>query len=326
MENIIPVIAEVLKDSDTLLEAELRFEHIIPEFIQTVFKKAFDQIDKELVNEYKEKGFEIDRKEKRTVQFSFGPLDFERRRMRKKDEQSVIPFDKAIGLKKRTRYSPIVEMKASVMASNTTYRTAAQSMRILTPIEVSHTKVHSMTQKTGQRIQEWTDKVSSSNKILRKKRKKVSVLYIEGDGLLLTKGSQKKRPQIHRVQIHEGVQRKGKQERPELINAKFFESTVSSHEAFRRASQWIEAYYDLKDTIIISNSDGGAGYSKAAFDQIIGKCKQHEHFRDQFHVNKKIKERLFLTRECSTRRLYENMIGKKYWRPLIQLKADSQMI
>lgn len=293
MENIISVIAEVLKESDTLLEAELQFEHLIPEYIQSIFKKAFDQIDKELVNEYKEKDYEIDRKEKRKVQFSFGTLEFERRRMRKKGEKSLIPFDKAIGLKKGTRYSPIVEMKGSIMASYTTYRTAAQSIRILTPIEVSHTKVHSMTQETGQRIQDWTDKFFLSNKVLRKEKKKVSVLYIEGDGLLLKKGAQKKRPELHRVQIHEGVRKKGKQKRPELIHAKFFESTVSSHEAFKRASQWIEAHYNLRDTIVISNSDGGAGYRKSAFDQIIGQCKQHEHFRDQFHVNQKIKQRLY---------------------------------
>ena len=88
MKDIIPTIVEILKGSDTLLEAELRFEQLIPEFLQEIFKKTLDQIDKELINEYKEKGYEIDRKEKRTIQFSFGPLAFERRRMRKKGEKA----------------------------------------------------------------------------------------------------------------------------------------------------------------------------------------------------------------------------------------------
>ncbi|MED7629062.1 ISLre2 family transposase, partial [Lactobacillus helveticus] len=50
--------------------------------------------------------------------------------------------------------------------------------------------------------------------------------------------------------------------------------------------------YDLSDTLIISNADGGAGYAKKDFDEIVGRCKQHEHFLDVFHLNKKIKDRL----------------------------------
>ncbi|WP_159431729.1 hypothetical protein [Atopostipes suicloacalis] len=46
----------------------------------------------ELILEYKEKGFEIDRIEKRTVQFSFGPVVLKRRRMRKKGEKKYCPF------------------------------------------------------------------------------------------------------------------------------------------------------------------------------------------------------------------------------------------
>lgn len=50
--------------------------------------------------------------------------------------------------------------------------------------------------------------------------------------------------------------------------------------------------YNLKDTVVISNSDGGSGYEKEQFEYIIGRCERHEHFRDRYHVNRKIKERL----------------------------------
>ncbi|PJH58715.1 ISLre2 family transposase, partial [Salmonella enterica subsp. enterica serovar Typhimurium] len=112
------------------------------------------------------------------------------------------------------RYSPLVEMKASVMASKTTYRTAAKSIRFLTPVEMSHTTGHSMTQKIGHTIQEWTDHVLSMDRIPLRKKKKVPVLYIEGDGLMLSKGAQEKRPILHRVQIHEGVKEKGTRKHP----------------------------------------------------------------------------------------------------------------
>ena len=77
-------------------------------------------------------------------------------------------------------------MKASVIASSTSYRVEADTIRLLTPIEISHTATHSMTQKTGQTVQNWMDNIFLMNETLLKK--KVPVLYIEGDALLLSKG------------------------------------------------------------------------------------------------------------------------------------------
>jgi len=51
-------------------------------------------------------------------------------------------------------------------------------------------------------------------------------------------------------------------------------------------------HYDLRNTIVLSNSDGGSGYEKEAFDELIGKALRHEHFRDKYHVNQKIKDRV----------------------------------
>ncbi|MFL2080064.1 ISLre2 family transposase, partial [Marinilactibacillus psychrotolerans] len=79
--------------------------------------------------------------------------------------------------------------------------------------------------------------------------------------------------------------------------------------AFRRASAWIEATYNLRNTVIISNSDGGSGYEKDKFDSIIGKCARHEHFRDAYHVNQKIKQRLSFDKEMS----YQMISAVREW-------------
>ena len=183
-------------------------------------------------------------------------------------------------------------MKAAQIASDGTYRKAEQAINLLTFFSLSHTTIHTITQKIGQTIQNWTETAPLQDVTSQKDKKKSSVLFIEGDGLMLTKGKEEKRPEIHRVQFHEGVEYKGKQKRPVLIHSKMFESTVSSKEAFKRASLWLESIYNIRDTIVISNSDGGSGYEKDKFDQIIGKCHRHEHFRDVYHVNEKIKQRL----------------------------------
>ncbi|GAB2501831.1 ISLre2-like element ISLca4 family transposase [Alkalibacterium psychrotolerans] len=293
MNEIISEIIKTLKDSSTLLEAELALETVFQRITQQLLSTAFKQIDLELLHDYKEQGYEIDSVPDRTLQFTFGTVEFERHRMRKKGEKSVIPFDKAVGLKPRIRNSPLVEMKAAQMASDGTYRKAEEAIDLLTSFSLSHTTIHTITQKIGETIQEWTETAPLQDETSQKDKTKTPVLFIEGDGLMLTKGKEKKRPEIHRVQFHEGIEYKGKQKRPVLINSKMFESTVSSKEAFRRASLWLESIYDIRQTIVISNSDGGSGYDKDKFHQIIGKCQRHEHFRDAYHVNEKIKQRMY---------------------------------
>lgn len=289
MDNIISEIVKIINNNQSLIGIEMDVETYFTEVLSQLFSKALERIDLELILEYKEKGYEIDRIEKRTVQFSFGPVELKRRRMRKKGEKSIVPLDLAIGLEKHKRYSPLVEMKAVSLASDSVYRKASDAIELLTPLSISHGAIHSMTQRLGETIQNWTDEAPLHDETSVKDKKKVPVLFIEGDGLLL-KGSKEKRPELHRVQIHEGVIMN--QKRPELKNPLLFESTESSRKAFERAGKWIEKEYDLRDTIVISNSDGGSGYERGKFDDIIGQTKRHEHFRDAYHVNRKIKERL----------------------------------
>lgn len=295
MHKIISDIATILKDSETLLDSELKLDQYLPQVMCEMVSQALEAIDLELIHAHKEQGYEIDKTKKRTVQFSFGEVEIRRRRLRKEGNPSVTPLDGAIGLDKYVRQSPLVEMKAAQLASDGVYRKAADAINLLTPIQVSHTAVHTMTQKVGKKIQKWIDEAPSHNETPQKEKKKVPVLFVEGDGLLL-KGRGKKNPELHRVQFHEGVKYVGKQKRPELIHSRLFESTVSSKEAFKRASRWLEAEYDIRETIVVSNSDGGSGYEKDKFNQIIGKCKQHEHFRDPYHVNEKINQRLSFDR------------------------------
>ncbi|MFL2123265.1 ISLre2 family transposase, partial [Marinilactibacillus psychrotolerans] len=207
----------------------------------------------------------------------------------------------------RSRNSPLVEMKAAQMASDGVYRKAADAINLLTNFSLSHSAIHSITQRVGQKVQEWTEQKPSSNVTMMKEKRKVPVLFIEGDGLLLTRRKGKERAELHRVQIHEGVAKKGK--RPVLVNSMMFESAESSQKAFKRASGWIEATYDLRNTVIISNSDGGSGYEKDKFDLIIGKCARHEHFRDAYHVNQKIKQRLSFDKEMS----YQMISAVREW-------------
>ena len=83
MDNIISEIVEIINNNQSLIGIEMAIETYFTEVLSQLFSKALERIDLELILEYKEKGFEIDRIEERTVQFSFGPVVLKRRRMRK---------------------------------------------------------------------------------------------------------------------------------------------------------------------------------------------------------------------------------------------------
>lgn len=61
-------------------------------------------------------------------------------------------------------------------------------------------------------------------------------------------------------------------------------------------ARYLENHYDLRETIVFSNSDGGSGYEWEVFEALALGCLTHEHFRDSYHVNRKIKERLSLAK------------------------------
>ena len=254
---------EILEESATFLEAEILFEELFRQKAEECFQECMERLDKKCIQSYKDQGYEMDSVRKRTMQFTFGTVEFSRRRVRKKGEKSLIPLDKFLQLSPRSRNSPLVEMKAAQMASDGVYRKAADAINLLTNFSLSHSAIHSITQRVGQKVQEWTEQKPSSNVTMMKEKRKVPVLFIEGDGLLLTRRKGKERAELHRVQIHEGVAKKGK--RPVLVNSMMFESAESSQKAFKRASGWIEATYDLRNTVIISNSDGGSGYDEDKF-------------------------------------------------------------
>jgi len=103
-------------------------------------------------------------------------------------------------------------------------------------------------------------------------------------------GTGGKSNELHRFQIAEGIEQHGKRRR--LIGT-YFVSSYEYSSAKLMMQMYLDIHYDLSKTLVISNSDGGPGYEKAAFDEIIGlDVLRHEHCRDRYHANRKVKERL----------------------------------
>lgn len=279
---------EIMKESSNEITMEDSLNRWLERFDVFLIQTVMETVDKELYAYYYQKGWRVDRKEKRTIQFEFGSVTYTRRRLRKEGEKSFIPLDRMLNIQKWARQSQNVKKKIAEAGMDNSFRKAARNLQRLSRIQVSHTKVHSITQEVGKKIQDFLKHRPSERKENQKK-KTLPFVFIEGDGLYVG-GRDGEKPMIHRVLIHEGVKAKGK--RSTLKNAKHFSSVQSSKVAFEKAGRYLHEHYDLRETIVLSNSDGGAGYQKVNFNDMIGRVKRHEHFRDRFHVNEKIKARL----------------------------------
>ena len=81
-------IIDVLKNSSTPIDMEMGLSLWLKDLDSFIVGLLFQRLDKELYATYYEKGWRIDRIESRTIQFIFGEVRFERRRLRKKGEKS----------------------------------------------------------------------------------------------------------------------------------------------------------------------------------------------------------------------------------------------
>lgn len=93
----------------------------------------------------------------------------------------------------------------------------------------------------------------------------------------------------------EGVRVCGKN-RKERINPRDFVS-LDRTVVMKELTDYLGNQYRLNNTVMISNGDGGSGYTKGVFDELCGASARHEFFLDAFHVNKKIKDRLSFAKE-----------------------------
>ena len=141
--------------------------------------------------------------------------------------------------------------------------------------------------RVGKRYEEWETAQVEAEAPEDAELRCPEVLYIEGDGLML-KGQGTGKREVHRFQIAEGIREHNK--RRELVGTHYV-AAFSHKEAKEAMERYLASHYDLSNSLVLSNSDGGAGYEKAVFDEILGKTGRHEHFRDRYHVNRKCKER-----------------------------------
>ena len=162
---------------------------------------ALEQVDQELSESMKNQGYQIEKKNQRSINMAFGEVTYSRRRYVKAGTESRYPLDELMGFDKYKHYSVLAVRNILEVSSVATYRNTALAVNCLSGFNISHAQVGNLVKAAGQKIKEQQE--SDSRYDAQTSKKKVSVLYLEGDGVMI-KGTQG-RLEFHRYQICEGI-------------------------------------------------------------------------------------------------------------------------
>ncbi|MGT2754707.1 ISLre2 family transposase [Streptococcus ovis] len=271
-----------MKTENQYLE-EFRMENI------AIFLKELERYEKEIATSLRARGYTKINKSPRTVLFPFGEITFYRSRWYK-DGQCFVPVDEKLGLEKNSRFSPEFLYHISRLSTYMSYRQVVEVVELVYGLFITKDTVLKAVRKATALIKEQSEYRFLGEE--KNEKRKPKYLYIEGDGVFLKANSHERskyNAELTHFVVHEGCDEMT-ETRSSLQNKKEF---VAVGKGAREALlDYLYNHYDLTDTILITNSDGGSGYSPAVFRDIAKamNVKQHEHFWDAYHVNKIIND------------------------------------
>ena len=251
------------------------------------FAQALEDYDTELARQYAGKQ-EILRLDRRTMLCLFGTVTFFRRLVRREGEKPFYPLERVLGLASYQRYSPLLLYSVTKVAAGSVYRAAAEAVNTLTPLDISHQTVGRMVRTVGEKYAQYEENMANPSFSSDEPLEKPKYLFIEGDGVVM-KGQPKNKVEMHRFQVATGVKQIGK--RRILTGLRVIAGFDRKH-VLELLDAYLDNHYDLTQCTVLSNSDGGRGYTKDVFDELAAGSRRHEHFRDRYHVNEKIRQRL----------------------------------
>jgi len=252
------------------------------------FLKMIEKLDDELMPQMKLQGWKYRKRAEKTVTFSLGVVTY-RRRSYSKDGMWRYPVDEELGIVKYGRYSPELLYQIADYATSMPLRQVSAKFEVSAQLYIGKSTVHSTTNKVSKLFDDREEyRYFEENEMIDKI--KARAVYIEGDGVML-KTQEKERIDMAHFLVHTGSERiSGNRYR-----LKDKAEVISSQHAVAldQLEDLLTNRYDItSDTVLITNSDMGKGYTPYIFKEIASlfQCR-HEHFWDAQHLNMKIKER-----------------------------------
>lgn len=270
--------------SETAFLSELRDHH------RTLFFEKIKSYEHKIAPILRSQGYRKINMIERTVVFTFGEITFSRSRWRK-GKLTKIPVDDYLGLKKYYRYSNELMYRIAKLATILPYRQVCRVIELDYDVLITKDTVLKAVKLAQKLLKEREHyrflETEQTPKIL------PQLIYIEGDGVMVksTKGDVKKNSDLAHFVLHTGSRPVGKN-RFELEN-KYEVINTSHRKAKEELLDYLYNHFEITDdTVLVTNSDLGHGYSKKTFSEFREalRIKKHEHFWDAYHVTEKIKQ------------------------------------
>lgn len=253
------------------------------------FLKKIEKLDDELMPQMKLQGWKYRKRSEKTVTFSLGVVRY-RRRGYSKDGMWRYPVDEELGIVKYGRYSPELLYQIADYATSMPLRQVSAKFEASAQLYIGKSKVHSTTRKVSKLFEDreeyrYFEETEMIEKI------KAQAIYIEGDGVMVKAQEKERGIDMAHFLVHTGSERIS----GNRYQLKDKSEVISNHHAVavEQLEDLLTNHYEItSDTLLITNSDMGKGYTPYIFKEIASlfQCR-HEHFWDAKHLNMKIKER-----------------------------------
>jgi hypothetical protein len=270
-----------------ITELETGISQVVQEIGMTVLMAGLKGLDDELRKEVPA-GWQNVGTEERSIMSSVGRIRYQRRIY--KDEKGVRrkPLDEVLGVERYGRESQRVQQMGAYLASEGTYRRAADQMSWLMKTKVSHSTIQKMVWEVGNRIADGEEaenrRVFEGGEAIEKGTVKAEVLYGESDGVWLHLQRENRRSiEVRVATMYSGKKPLGKK-RYRLTDKCSIAALGLSGDAWQEhVLKTAHRYYDLEKTnLLITGGDGNQWvcHTFQRFEQ------PQEFVLDRFHLSR----------------------------------------
>ncbi|MFZ5535573.1 MAG: UPF0236 family transposase-like protein, partial [Patescibacteria group bacterium] len=249
------------------------------ELLAMILEALDDKIREEVPRSWQNIG-----REKRCIVLEQGYVTYSRRVYKDEKGQRHKPLDDILQIRPYARNSVRVQEMGSVLASQTTYRMAAESLSYMLKTAFSPSSIQRMVWKTGGRVveQEAADQCEARGKIA------APVLYGESDGVWVhLQHEEEKKKEVKVAVMYNGKKAVGKGRyklENKVVMTQFGGTTTEWQEKLRDLA---DRTYDLERTqLMVAGGDGNA-WVKQSFDLLH---VPQTYVLDRFHVVRSLRQ------------------------------------
>jgi len=273
MNTIISKIRTLIHQTENLIDFEESVRTLMYEVFTSLLGDVFTDMNTVIVKKKQAEGWTVEKNDDREIQFTFGGVRFTHTLMHDLEGRAHYPFDEWTGFKKYKRRSPFVDVKVAEMAAEGTYRQVAHVLKEWTAVDISHTTVGDIVREVG-KAQAKADEdmvIDLEESATLPEGKEVEYLYAEADGVFVRGTEKNKSHEVSHAIVYEGWDKSG--ERVSLRNQKVLMTTKSTPEFWKEVQALTANHYSLEKTQVVTNSDGGAGYTAEKFQEAFSQSE-----------------------------------------------------